>query len=71
MSRLNAQQLRDLSDELTVLTKQQSEARLLEVFIRMNEQEVKAFELRAQRISRIHVILSEHDPKRKPHIPPA
>jgi hypothetical protein len=69
MSRLNAQQLRDLSDELTVLTKQQSEARLLEVFIRMNEQEVKAFELRAQRISQIHVILSEHDAKRKPHIP--
>jgi hypothetical protein len=69
MSRLNAQQLRDLSDELTVLTKQQSEARLLEVFIRMNEQEVKAFELRARRISQIHVILSEHDAKRKPRIP--
>jgi hypothetical protein len=69
MSRLNAQQLRDLSDELTVLKKQQSEARLLEVFIRMNEQEVKAFELRAQRISQIHVILSEHDAKRKSHIP--
>jgi hypothetical protein len=69
MSRLNAQQLRDLSDELTVLTKRQSEARLLEVFIRMNEQEVKAFELRAQRISQIHVILSEHDAERNPHIP--
>lgn len=55
MSRLNAQQLRDLSDELTVLTKQQSEARLLEVSIRMNEQEAKAFELRTQRISQIHV----------------
>ena len=55
MFRLNAQQLRDLSDELTVLTKQQSEARLLEVSIRMNEQEAKAFELRTQRISRIHV----------------
>jgi hypothetical protein len=69
MSRLNAQQLRDLSDELTALTKQQSEARLLEVFTRMNEQEVKAFELGAQRISQIHVILSEHDAKRKPDIP--
>ncbi len=66
MSRLNAQQLRELSDELTVLTKQRSEARLLEVFIRMNEQEVKDFELRAQRISQIHVILSEHDAKRNP-----
>jgi hypothetical protein len=70
MSRLNAQQLRDLSDELIALTKQQSEARLLEVFIRMNEQEVKAFELRAQRISQIHVILSEHDAKRELHILP-
>jgi hypothetical protein len=70
MSRLNAQQLRELSDELTVFTKQQSEARLLEVFIRMNEQEVKDFELRAQRISQTHVILSKHDAKRKPHIPP-
>jgi hypothetical protein len=69
MSRLNAQQLRDLRDELTVLKKQQSGARLLEVFIRMNEREVKAFELRIQRTSQIHVILSEHDGKRKPHIP--
>lgn len=58
MSRLNAQQLRDLRDELTVLKKQQSEARLLEVFIRMNEREVKAFELRTP--SSAHLPDSRH-----------
>ena len=64
MVRLNSQQLKDLSDELVILSKQQSDARLLEVFIHMNEPEIKAFDLRKERISQIHVILSEHDAKR-------
>lgn len=64
MSRLNSQQLKDLSNELAALSKQQSEARLTEVFIRMTKQEIEAFDLRAERISKIHAILSEHDAKR-------
>lgn len=62
--RLNPQQLQDLGDELAALTKQQSDARLTEVYIRMTPQEIKAFDLRAERISQIHIILSEHDAKR-------
>jgi hypothetical protein len=62
--RLDPQQLQELSDELAALVKQQSDARLTEVYVRMNQQEIKAFDLRAQRISKIHVILSEHDAKR-------
>jgi len=49
---------------LETLMKQQSDARLMEVFVRMSEQETKAFDLRTARISQIHVILSEHDAKR-------
>jgi hypothetical protein len=64
MARLSPQQLKKLSDELADLARQQSDARLTEVFIRMTQQEIKAFDLRAERISRIHVILSEHDAKR-------
>lgn len=62
--RLTQQQLRDLSDELAMLVKQQSDARLLEVYVRMTKPEIEAFDLRTQRISKIHVILSEHDAKR-------
>ena len=62
--RLDSQQLRELSDELAALMKQQSDARLTEVFIRMTPAEIKAFDLRTERISKIHVILSEHDAKR-------
>ena len=65
--RLSAQQLEDLSDELAARMKKQSDARLLEVFIRMNKQEIEAFDLPAERISKIHVILSEHDAKRPTH----
>jgi hypothetical protein len=36
--RLNAQQLKDLSDELAALIRQQSDARLLEVYIRMTKE---------------------------------
>ena len=61
--RLNLEQLKDLSDELFALMKQHTDARSTEVFVRMNEQEIKAFDLRAERISRIHVILGEHDAK--------
>jgi len=64
MARLNSQQLNDLSNELAALAKQQSDARLDEVFIRMTEQEIKAFDLRKERISKIYVILNEHDAKR-------
>ena len=62
--RLNSQQLKDLSDELAALVKQ-SDARLTEVFIRMTDREIKAFDLRSERISKIHVILSENDTKRR------
>lgn len=62
--RLNSQELKDLSDELAALSRQQSDARLLEVCIRMTDEEIKAFDIRTQRISQIHVILSEHDSKR-------
>jgi len=62
--RLNSQQLNELSDELATLMKQQSDARLTEVFIRMSEQEIKAFDLRTSRISQIHIVLSEHNAKR-------
>lgn len=64
MSRLDPQQLKDLTDELVILVKQQSDARLTEVFVGMTPQEHRAFELREQRISQIHVILSDHDAKR-------
>lgn len=62
--RLTSQQLKDLSDQLSALMKQQHDARLTEVFVRMTPQEVKAFDLRTERISKIHIILSEHDAKR-------
>ena len=64
MALLNSQQLNALTDELATLMKQQSDARLMEVFIRMNEAEIEAFDIRQERISKIHVILSEHDAKR-------
>lgn len=64
MGRLNPQQLKELSDELAALTKQQSDARLTEVYVRMTQQEIEAFDLRTERISKIHVILSEHDARR-------
>jgi hypothetical protein len=62
--RLNERQLKDLSDELATLMTQQYEARLLEVFIPMSKKEIEAFDLRTERISKIHVILSEHDARR-------
>jgi len=62
--RLNSQQLKELSDELASLGEQQSDARQTEMFIRMTPQEIEAFDLRTQRISKIHIMLSEHDAKR-------
>ena len=62
--KLNSQQLNELTDELAVLMKQQSDDRLTQVFIRMNQKEIDAFDLRAKRIYQIHVILSEHAAKR-------
>lgn len=59
--KLNSQQFNELTDELAVLMRQQSDARLTEVFVRMNQKEIDAFDLRTQRIYQIHVILSEHD----------
>jgi hypothetical protein len=64
MPRLNSQQLNDLNNELAALAKQQSDARLTEVFVRMTEQETKDFDLRKERISKIYVILNEHDARR-------
>ncbi len=63
-ARLNSQQLKDLSDELVALNKQQADARQTEVFIRMTPEEIEALNLRTERISKIHVLLSEHDAKR-------
>jgi len=63
-SRLNSQQLKELSDELASLGEQQCVARQTEMFIRMTPQEIEAFDLRTQRISKIHIMLSEHDAKR-------
>ena len=62
--RLSPGQLQDLSDELAALTKQQSDARMTEVFIPMSAAEIEAFDRRKERISRIYVILSNHDAKR-------
>lgn len=62
--KLNLQELNELTDELAVLMKQQSDARLTEDFVRMNPKEIDDFDLRTQRIYQIHVILSEHDARR-------
>ena len=62
--RLTQQQVRDLRDELAALTKQQSDASRMEAFVRMNKPEIEAFDLRTERISKIHIILSDHDAKR-------
>jgi hypothetical protein len=62
--KLNLQELNELTDELAVLMKQQSDARLTEDFVRMNPKEIDDFDLRTQRIYHIHVILSEHDARR-------
>lgn len=64
MGRLDSKQLKELRDELVSLMQQQSDATLNEVFIPMSQQEVKAFDLRTERISKIHVVLSEDDSKR-------
>jgi hypothetical protein len=64
MPRLNSQQLDDLSNELAALVKRQCDARLTEVFVRMTEQEIRDFDLRKERISKIYVILNEHDARR-------
>ena len=63
--RLNAQEIKDLSDELAALAKKQSDARETEVYIRMTPQEIKDFDNRQDRISRIYVILANHDSKRE------
>jgi hypothetical protein len=59
-NRLDAAQLGTLVDELASLSKQQQEARLTEVYIRMSPQEIKAFDARSVRISQIYAILSQH-----------
>lgn len=64
MGRLSPKQLQELSDELAALTKQQSDARLTEVFVGMTKDEIEAFNLRQERISRIYIIFSDHDAKR-------
>lgn len=58
-NRLDAAQLGTL-DELASLSKQQQEARLTEVYIRMSPQEIKAFDARSVRMSEIYAILSQH-----------
>jgi hypothetical protein len=62
---LNAQEIKDLSDELAALAKKQSDARETEICLRMTPQEIKDFDDRQDRISRIYVILGDHDSKRE------
>ena len=62
--RLTVEDLKALNDELAALTKQQHDARVLAVYVRMTPQEIKDFETRKARISRIQVILTNHDSKR-------
>lgn len=62
--RLNQHELRDLTSELESLTKQQSNARIGEIFIGMTQTEIEAFDRRKARISQIYIILSNHDAKR-------
>lgn len=64
MSRLNSQQLKDLGDELAALTIEQDDARSNEVFVGMTQREIEAFDRRTERMSHIHVILTEQDAKR-------
>ena len=58
--RLDANQLRGLSEEVAALSKEQDEARRTEIYIPMTPQEAADFESRQERISRIWAILSEH-----------
>ena len=62
--RLTSKQLKDLSAELAALSKQQSDARELEIFIRMTPQENEYYDARRNRISAIFVLLSNHDTQR-------
>jgi hypothetical protein len=62
--RLDAQQLKVLSEELVALTQRQSDARLSEVFIKMSPHEVDDFDKRKARICRIYAILWKHDAHR-------
>jgi hypothetical protein len=59
--RLSAQQLTDLNVELAHLSKQQAGARETEIYVRMTPQETKDFYTRRHRISRIQVLLANHD----------
>jgi polyhydroxyalkanoate synthesis regulator phasin len=63
--KLNAQEIKDLSDELAALAKKQSDARETEVYLRMTPPEIKDFDTRKDRISRIRAILGKHDSKRE------
>lgn len=53
--KLNAQEIKDLSDELAALAEKQSDARETEIYLRMTPQEIKDFDTRQDRISRIYV----------------
>lgn len=64
MTKLDSKQLQDLTDELAALSRQQYDARRNEVFVGMTPQETKTYDHRAERISRIHIILSEHGGRR-------
>jgi hypothetical protein len=62
--RLDANQLRELREEVASLGKQQDEARRTEIYIPMTKQETADFDSRQQRISHIWTILSEYGFKR-------
>lgn len=55
--RLSAEQVKSLTDELETLTKQQSDARELEIYVRPTSKDLKCFDARQERISAISIAL--------------
>jgi hypothetical protein len=55
--RLSAQQIKTLTDELEALTKQQADARELEIYVRATSKDLKDFNARQERISAISIAL--------------
>jgi hypothetical protein len=62
--RLSTEQLSELREELRSLNKQQDDSKELQMFVSPSKKEAADYEARQERISHIHVILSEHDIRR-------
>ena len=61
-NKLSAEQANKLSDELTALSKQQSEALLSSAYIRMSLEEAKEYDKRRIRIGEICELLAKFKP---------